>query len=351
MSNTTLIDLKQQWLDFKKENPKTRIRDAAKQLGVTEAELVATGLGETAIRLKPQWGEILLELKTLGRVMALTRNNDVVHERHGVYNHAETIGERGNMALVLDPEIDLRIFFRHWSCGYAVSEQGPRGERNSLQIFDRDGTAVHKIYMTEQSDMQAYAALVEKYTLENQQAELLIRPVEKRRFNKADSEIDVAGLQSGWDALQDTHDFFPLINKLKVDREQALRLAGQDRAYRLQSDSLRAVLKKASTTGLDIMVFVGSPGVIQIHTGKVEKLKVFGEWYNVLDSDFNLHIRESGIASLWLVKKPTVDGQVTAVECFDKNGDQIIQLFGRRKPGIAELVGWRELAESLEVFA
>ena len=350
MSNTILTDLKQQWRDFKKDNPKIRIRDAAKQLGVSEAELVATGLGDTAIRLKPEWAELLLEFSSLDRVMALTRNNDVVHERHGVYNHAEVMGEHGRVALVLDPEIDLRIFFRHWSCGYAVSEQTPRGERKSLQFFDKDGTAVHKIYMTDKSDLQAYADLVRKYQLQDQQAELLIRPVEKRHFNRADSEIDVVGLQSGWDALQDTHDFFPLINKLKVDREQALRLAGKDRTYRVQTDSLRVVLKNASETGLEIMVFVGSPGVIQIHTGKVESLKVFGDWYNVLDPDFNLHIRETGIASIWLVKKPTADGQVTSVECYDKNGDQIIQLFGKRKPGIAELQEWRELAENLEAL-
>lgn len=351
MSDVILVGLKQQWLDFKKENPKTRIRDAAIALEASEAELVATGIGETAVRLKAEWAEMLLEFKTLDSVMALTRNDDGVHERHGVYNHAEIIGERGNVALVLDPDIDLRIFFRHWSSAFAVTEQGPRGDRKSLQFFDKDGTAVHKIYMTPQSDVQAYADLVHKYALENQQADLLIRPVEKHFFNKDDSEIDVLALQAGWDTLQDTHDFFPLIKNLKSDREQALRLAGKDRAYRLQADSLRSVLKKSSATSLEIMVFVGSPGVIQIHTGKIKNLKVFGDWYNVLDTDFNLHIRETGIATIWLVKKPTIDGQVTSVECFDKDGKQIIQLFGKRKPGIPELDEWRMLAESLEALA
>ena len=351
MSNVILTDLKQRWLDFKYDHPKTRIRDAATQLGVSEAELVATGLGDTAIRLKPSWSEMLLEFRSLGRVMALTRNNDVVHERHGVYNHAEVMGENARVALVLDPEIDLRIFFRHWSCGYAVIENSPRGERKSLQFFDKDGTAVHKVYMTEQSDLQAYASLVDTYTLEDQQTELLIRPVEKRRFNKADSEVDAVSLKSGWDKLQDTHDFYPLLQNLKIDRVQALRLAGKDRAYQLQPDTIRVMLKKAAASGLEIMVFVGSPGVIQIHMGRVETLKIFGDWYNVLDPEFNLHIRETGIDSTWLVKKPTADGQVTAVECYDKNGDQIVQFFGRRKPGIPELEKWRELADNLEVLA
>lgn len=353
MSNAILTEnnLNQRWLDFKQQNPKVRIRDAAEQLGVTEVELVATGLGETATRLKSEWSEMLLSFKTLGRVMALTRNDDVVHERHGVYNNAEAIGSRGNMALVLDPDIDLRVFFRHWSWGFAVTEHSPRGDRKSLQFFDRDGTAVHKIYMTEHSDLQAYEDLVHKFRADEQVAELSVRPVESRRFNKADEDIDVAALRNGWDALKDTHDFYPLLQKLKVDRLQALRLAGETRAYELKADALRATLKKSAASGLEIMIFVGSPGVIQIHSGKVESLKVFGDWYNVLDPDFNLHVRETGIASTWLVKKPTVDGQVTAVECYDKNGNQIVQFFGKRKPGIPELKEWRELAENLEALS
>ena len=145
--------LAQRWADFRTENPKTRIRDAAAALDVSEAELLATQTGTSAERLEGDFRELLKEVPTLGYVMALTRNDHAVHERSGVY---EKVSFKDQTGLVLGPDIDLRLFMAHWHFGFAVNEN----ERKSLQFFDRDGTAVHKIYLTEKSDQAAYAALV-----------------------------------------------------------------------------------------------------------------------------------------------------------------------------------------------
>ncbi|MNR63561.1 Hemin transport protein HemS [compost metagenome] len=51
---------------------------------------------------------------------------------------------------------------------------------------------------------------------------------------------------------------------------------------------------------------------------------------------------------MWQVVKPSTDGDVNSIELFDKNGEMIVQFFGKRKPGIPELESWREvLKESL----
>ena len=76
-------DFKQLWNTFRRDNPKVRIRDAAEQLGVSEAELVATSCGEGAVRLQAEWPEFIQRLESLGPVMALTRNAHAVHEKHG----------------------------------------------------------------------------------------------------------------------------------------------------------------------------------------------------------------------------------------------------------------------------
>src|SRR5690554_1309382 len=144
MEHTTL-SLKEQYESFSAENPKTRIRDAAQQLGVSEAELVATG--DQNIALKPEFQDILNEIQALGYVMALTRNDHAVHERKGIYTKATF---HGHIGLVVNPDIDLRLFMNAWHFGFAVHED----ERQSLQFFDQDGEAVHKIYLTEQSDME-----------------------------------------------------------------------------------------------------------------------------------------------------------------------------------------------------
>ena len=95
------------------------------------------------------------------------------------------------------------------------------------------------------------------------------------------------------------------------------------------------------------MVFVGNPGIIQIHTGPVARIQTVGEWLNVLDPEFNLHLREDKVAEVWRVEKPTTDGIVTSVEVFDDTGERMATFFGKRKPGEAELESWRDLVKSL----
>lgn len=95
------------------------------------------------------------------------------------------------------------------------------------------------------------------------------------------------------------------------------------------------------------MVFVGSEGMIQIHSGPVTNIQPYGPWINVMDERFNLHLRADLVASAWAVRKPTRDGEVNSVELYDKDGNNIALFFGRRKPGIPERASWRELVSAL----
>jgi putative hemin transport protein len=68
-------------------------------------------------------------------------------------------------------------------------------------------------------------------------------------------------------------------------------------------------------------------------------------WFNLLEKRFNLHLLESRVKSTWIVRKPTVDGIVTSVELVGDAGEEVVQLFGKRKPGTPELSAWRGLVE------
>ena len=102
------------------------------------------------------------------------------------------------------------------------------------------------------------------------------------------------------------------------------------------------------------MVFVGSPGCIQIHSGPVKRIEPMDirgvQWLNVIDPNFNLHLREDSIAHVWRVEKPTSDGVVTSVEAFDHAGELMAMFFGARKPGKPELEEWRSLTRKLTVL-
>jgi putative hemin transport protein len=353
MISPAFPSLKQRWQHFREQHPEIRIRDAARELGVSEAELVATGCGEGAVRLAMPgndkgWGDVIEHLPTLGDAMALTRNEHCVHERYGRYRDVGIYGTMGN---VVGPDIDLRFFLNRWHYSFVVTEETSHGRRESIQFFDRDGTAVHKVYLQAGSDQTAFKKLIERFRSDDQSGELSVTPYGPRNADRPDAEIDVAAFSEGWRGLQDTHEFFGLLKTHGVARRQALRLIGSEFAEPLTIGAAQGVLRAASESGTPIMVFVGNPGMIQIHTGPVQRIVPRGEWLNVLDDEFNLHLRQAAITDAWAVRKPTRNGLVTSVEVFDAAGDLIVQFFGKRKPGEAELEAWRGIVAGLERFA
>ena len=341
--------LKLRWRDFQTEHPQVRIRDAAQRLGVSEAQLVATGCGESATRLSAEgreqgWGAVIARLPALGRVMALTRNEHCVHERKGLYRE---VGIFGTMGSVVGPDIDLRFFLNRWHSGFAVREESAHGPRASLQFFDRDGAAVHKVYLQPESDRAAFESVVADFRGADQSAEQAVEPWPDRAADTPDADIDIAAFAAGWRAMQDTHEFFGLLKTHGLGRTQALRLIGSEFATPAATSAGEFILRGAAESALPIMVFVGNPGMIQIHTGPVERIAPHGEWINVLDEDFNLHLRQTALTHAWAVRKPTRNGFVTSVELFDARGELTLQFFGKRKPGESELPEWRDLVAQL----
>jgi len=347
---TSAQALRAQVAAYKEANPKARMFDIAEGLGVSEAQLVALGCGSTAIRLKGPWTELLSEIPTLGNVMALTRNENAVIEKVGTYNPPTFMAHAG-VGQVVGDDIDLRLFMNNWAHGFAVTSEVRGKEQKSLQFFGKDGVAVHKIFLKDNSNRDAYDALVAKYTAEDQSPEQAVQPADPKKPDLPDSEIDAAGFMQAWREMKDTHDFFMMCRKYTVGRKQALRLAEGEFAWQVPVGSFRQALESAQASQTPIMVFVGNPGCIEIHTGPVNKLLALDNWYNVMDPDFNLHVREDRIDSAYIVKKPTVDGVVTSLEVFDAQGENILLMFGKRKPGLPEIEAWRSIVGQLAPLA
>ncbi len=340
--DTLINDLKVKWESLKAENPHLRIRNAAQQLGVSEAELLATNTGNGVTALKSEFAAILQEIEKLGKVMALTRNDECVHERKGIYLNPDFSNPHAQ--LFVNEDIDLRIFLNSWKFAFSVIE----GDRKSLQFFGKDGLALHKIYLTKDSNEAAFDELTEKYKSEHQNPVLVIEPATSKPAEKPDDEVDVEGFQQAWRDLKDTHDFFGITRKFGVSRTQALRLAPEGFAQKIENARSVNLLEDAAEKNVPIMIFVGNRGIIQIHTGEVKKTLWHQHWFNVMDPDFNLHLDTIKIAETWIVKKPTEDGEVTSVEVFNKEGEFIVQFFGKRKPGNPELQEWKNLVKGLE---
>lgn len=330
-----------------------RTKDAAESLGSSEGAAVAAHVGvhEHAMQvqaLKPEWFALLSALQPCGTLMALTRNDAVVHEKDGVY---QGFSREGQVALCNNADIDLRIFFFQWHAGFAVQEPGHGGQTmRSLQFFNKHGVAVHKIYARASTDLAAWEAVVAQFVAPGQSYEFV--PAPAPAVVPGDDTIDAEGLRQAWAAMSDTHDFFGMLKQFGCERQQSFRLTQGLYTEALALDAVTVLLEQAAASALPIMVFVGSKGCIQIHSGPVQQIKPMlspngADWINVLDPGFNLHLRRDLIRSAWLVRKPTADGVVTSVELFDASGDVVAMFFGVRKPGQAELQGWRTLAENL----
>lgn len=112
-----------------------------------------------------------------------------------------------------------------------------------------------------------------------------------------------------------------------------------------QSKKVLFIYARGAGTLMEIMVFVSNHGNIEIHTGPVHKILEIPGWINVTDPDFKLHLKTDDIRQCWVAEKPSEDGTVTSVEVFDANSEMIVQLFGKRKPGMPELEAWRQLVK------
>lgn len=341
--------LKSALADLKSVEPKLRNLDLAKRLGISEAELILLSLSENVIRLNGDCKGLLKQMQYLGYVMALTRNEHCVHERKGIYENIEFYESHGNMGVAVNPDIDLRFFMNEWEYAFAIVMPRGNSKLYGFQFFNKRGEAVHKIYTTPKSDIDAFWKIVEDFK-DEQTTEIEIDKSEieaKKELN--DTEINVDAFQNTWKNLTDTHQFFGMLRKYEVSRTQAFRLAPEGFTQQVPKDTVVEVLQAAAENETSIMCFLHSKGCVQIHTGKVKNLLFHGSWYNVMDPKFNLHLNMESVDTAWIVKKPTDDGIVTSLELFDKDGELITYFFGARKPGVPELEAWRTIIENVAI--
>lgn len=327
----------------RQDNPKTRERDLAAKLGITEAQLVAADCGAGATRIDAHPDSVIGAALKLGEVMALTRNDACVHEKVGVYDNYHP---GPHAAMTLTEDIDLRMFPKHWQHAFMVEKPGEAGPRRSLQVFDAAGDAVHKIFLRDASNHDAWEGIKTELALENQSPEQQVEPREPKEAPKSDpAKADI--LRKEWARLTDTHQFLRLCSKLKMNRLGAYRIAGEPHARLVDPGSVDMALQKLAEDGTEVMIFTGNRGCIQIHTGPVKTLKAMGPWQNVLDPGFNLHLRLDHIAEVWAVDKPTQRGAAVSLEAFDAEGGLILQIFGVGKEGRDSRPAWRALVADL----
>jgi putative hemin transport protein len=341
------LQIREAWLALRALEPGLHGLEVAERIGASECEILASACGSAGPvsprRIEASWPELIAELPKLGFVKAVTRNPHAVIEVEGTYDKIEFFGAMGQSVST----IDLRIFTSRWKSAFAVDEETKRGRSRSLQFFDGSGRAVHKLFLREASDHAFFETLVREHTSPDQSPAQVVTPPELLPPDPPDDTVDVGALRDDWLAMKDTHEFHVLLRKYKLGRLQAFRLVGEDLAWPVSPARFEELLRGAAGTELPIMIFVGNPGMLQIYSGPIRRVVTLGPWINVIDPGFDLHVRNDRIANAWVVRKPTVDGNVTSLELYDDAGDQIALVVGKRKPGLTENPAWRAAVERL----
>ncbi|MDR7344156.1 putative hemin transport protein [Pantoea alhagi] len=329
------------YLALKGEHPKKYARDLAALMGIGEAQLCEARVGQDAQSLNADFPALLKALAAVGETKSITRNEYAVHEQLGKYENLHLGAHAG---LVLNPRaLDQRLFPAQWHSAFFLREQTAHGERQSIQIFDRHADAVLKIYTTDNTDMAAWDALITGFSVDAA-ATLNPQPASAPTYSHA---VDSAGVEAEWRAITDVHQFFGLLKRHNISRQQAFRAVPDDLARQVSNDSLAQLLGQAQQDGNEIMIFIGNRGCTQIFTGAVEKLMPMENWINIFNPTFTLHLRADHIAESWVTRKPSGDGFVTSLELFAADGTQIAQLYGQRSEGTPEQARWRQQVTAL----
>lgn len=307
-----VLNLKQQKATLLAGDKPPRAREAAKQLSISEAEYVSLSCGETVHALNTDTLlDLINQLHRIGEVMALTRNDVIVLEHHGIYNNP--VSKHGHV-IINELDMDLRLKISDWQYAFAVNEDG----RQSFQFFDQHGQAAHKIYMTKHSNVQVYDELVSAFMITREWQAI---PSDKNitpplSTSPSCPEIDKEIFQQEWLTLNNPHHIDALLRSYDVTRPQAYRYL-DDAAVQLHRNSLQPLLEKSAEYNWSLLIFVPNTGATQIHNGSVHKLLTMGPWFNVLDPKFNMHANLQLVAEAWLVSKKTEGESVQSLELFD----------------------------------
>jgi len=326
----------------RRASPRLPAIEIAQRLGISEGELQAARLGRDVVTLPLPPAELAGRLHTLGRVKALTRSSAAVLEQSGRY----PVAGEASAGLLLDPGgLDLRLHLQRWHWACLIQDELPGADgtparRHSLQVFDRHGRALHKAFSLAPELPDGWHALAAGA---DTRAPCFtgLSPAASRPLPEA------PGLAHDWGRMRDVHQFFTLLRRHGLERHEANALMEGRFTHRLPAGMIEAALVRAAERRLPLMLFVASPGGVQIRSGTLPAPERRGGWLNLFGSDFTLHLKDDAIADAWVVRKPNRDGGVTSLEAFGADGELLLQLYARRREGEPERADWRWLLAEL----
>lgn len=163
--------------------------------------------------------------------------------------------------------------------------------------------------------------------------------------------INPVDLRQAWSQIQDVHEGNRIMKRYGNQRQAVYRALGNDYAEALDTDYIETLLTQLSSTQLPCILFAMNEAAIQSYSGRIEKLLRTGPWLNILDPQFNLHLRTQDIGEVWRIRKPSAKGWITSLEVFDWHGQEILVFTDQRERDQRESSQWTELLMSYSLMS
>lgn len=308
-SKLSPAELRCLWAEAMERNPAARAGDIAAGLGVTEAELLASRVGQGSIRLRPSWHNLLSALKTLGPVRAITHNDHAVIERECVYPDVEAFD---SCSMLRGVQLDLCAMLSRWAFGFAneTLSNRTRGATRGLHFFAENGFPVHQVLLTPESDTRQFYTLVAEFQASHQ----------------ADHQ-EVA---------------------IKSQKHSTTMQWGERVFVRKVSNrSLELLLKGISKAELPVAVLLGNIGCLQTYRGLLRTIVDRRGWLNARDSNVEINIKEASVAQAWVATRPSPTGQIYSLETFDSSNAALATITAEQICSRNDEIAWQGLLSTL----
>lgn len=326
----------------------------AKKNGISEGELTNMRLPfDAKILAIMDIKDFISDLEKLGRVKCITRNAYAISIQEGVFtnqylNGYKEINISAEAGLILNPrELDLRIFFKNWDYVFFIDQLRNGQQEKSFQVFNKQGVAICKIYITNNTNEDALNSILEKYKCPKQMKAKFEVGKSKISGNRTESVGFNKEIDHDWRIMKEVHDFYILARKYSLSRQDMFRSVGDDLAYKVSNECLSRILMQATEQNEELTIFIANQGCVQICTGLVGSFFYKDNWLNIFNENNKIHIATNKIDECWIVKKPGEFGYVTSLEVFSKDEEQIIQIYGQRDEGKPERNTWRKIVSSV----
>ncbi len=277
----------------------------------TEAQKLASRIGDSVTLLNGNFMQFLKELYTLGEVVSITGNNHCKVEQKGVYKH---ISFEGTTGFLNGNEMDLQFFLQQWMFGFAVED----GERLSFQFFDKAGRAVHKIFLTAYSTRSAWYRLMALYkTKERKYAATGVQDY----FYTSKNVVGINTIPP----MPEIHGFVRQVSNTIFEN----------------------IIEQSMREQIGLKLVVANHGCTQIYNGKIQSMQTTNAFYKLVGNNMNMRIQRMAIADSYIVRMPVKKGIISYVEIFGEDGNRALRIRGGQNADGAESTGWANLVFGL----